>query len=156
MPTAHVSSRTSGATAPRRRSRAPTRPPTSGYIDTLRRVVVGRGRDRDHGRLLGQRDPDLDRRGTPVREIELVTPPAPGFAQAFGVATAPNGDVYVMDRLNQRLERFNPAGVFLAQGGSRGTQPGKFSWPEAVAVAPDGSVWAADTRDDRIQRWPAP
>ena len=92
--------------------------------------------------------------GAPVVQIELVTPPAPGFAQAFGVATAPNGDVYVMDRLNQRLSASTPPAYFVAGRQSRHAA-------RQVLVArgrrrgTGRSVWAADTRGDRIQRWPA-
>ena len=60
-----------------------------------------------------------------------------------------------MDRLNQHIEYYSAAGSFLGYGGSRGTAPGRFSWPEAVAVAADGTVWAADTRGDRIEKWSA-
>ncbi len=130
-------------------------PADFGYIDTLRRVVVTETGELITADFWGNGMQVWEADGDPIREIELVAAPAPGFAQAFGVATAPNGDVYVMDRLNQRMQRFNSAGAFLAQAGSRGTQPGKFSWPEAVAVGPDGTVWAADTRGDRIQKWPA-
>ena len=60
-----------------------------------------------------------------------------------------------MDRLNHRIQRFAPDGTYLGAAGARGTQPGTFSWPEALAVGPDGAVWAVDTRGDRIQRWSA-
>ena len=47
---------------------------------------------------------------------------------------APNGKVYVMDRLNHRIQRFQPNGTYITKVGARGTQPATFSWPEAVAV----------------------
>ncbi len=134
-----------------------------GFIDTLRRVVVDPA-----GRLVTA---DLWGNGMQVwkstgvgngttdamlLQMELYSPDPQGFAQAFGVAVnRTNGTVYGMDRLNQHIEYYSSAGVFQGIGGSRGTSPGRFSWPEAVTVAPNGQVWAADTRGDRIQRWPA-
>lgn len=93
--------------------------------------------------------------GSVLRQIAGATASVPGVAEAYGVAVGPDGTTYVMDRLNQRIERFSSAGHFLNHAGSRGTAGDSFSWPEAVAVAPDGYVWAADTRGDRISKWPA-
>ena len=58
-----------------------------------------------------------------------------------------------MDRLNHRIQRFQPDGTYVNQVGARGTQAGTFSWPEGVTTGPDGSVWAVDTRGDRIERF---
>ena len=134
-----------------------------GFIDTLRRVVVdpvgrlvtadfwGNGAQVWKSTSVGNGTTDAM-----LLQIELYSPNPQGFAQAFGVAVnRSSGAVYGMDRLNQHLEYYSAAGVFQGSGGSRGTSPGRFSWPEAVTVAPDGQVWAADTRGDRIQRWPA-
>ncbi|MGZ8579491.1 MAG: NHL repeat-containing protein, partial [Actinomycetota bacterium] len=132
-------------------------PADFGTIDTLRRVVVDPA-----GRLVtadfwGNGMQVFDgTTGSMLLQMELASAPAPGFAQAFGVATGSTGLVYAVDRLNQRLEHFNAAGGFIRAAGSRGTANGRFSWPEAVAVDPvSGVVWAADTRGDRIQRWAA-
>ncbi|HEY6566639.1 MAG TPA: SBBP repeat-containing protein, partial [Actinomycetota bacterium] len=139
----------------------PDPPADFGSIDTLRRVIVdpaGRLVTADFwgNGLAVWKSSDIGNGTTDAMllQIELDGAPLPGFAQAFGVATGPDGEVYVMDRLNQRLEYFDPSGMFQAWGGGRGTSQGRFSWPEAVAVGSDGTVWAADTRGDNIQRWP--
>ena len=62
---------------------------------------------------------------------------------------------YAVDRLNQRVERFDASGTYLNSVGFRGTAIGRFSWPESVAVAPDGTVWVADTRNNRLQHFSA-
>ena len=143
----------------------PDPPADWGTIDTLRRVVMGPGMSGQSATLItadfwgnglqvwktsGLGDGTTD---AMLRQIELAAAPAPGFAQAFGVDVGDDGKIYAVDRLNQRLQYFSPKGVFRATGGSRGTQPDRFSWPEAVAVGPNGEVWAADTRGGRIQRW---
>ncbi len=95
----------------RRPTRAPDPPADFGTIDTLRRVIVD-----PVGRLVtadfwGNGMQVFDgTTGSMLLQMELASAPAPGFAQAFGVATAPNGLVYVVDRLNQRLEHFNASG----------------------------------------------
>jgi tripartite motif-containing protein 71 len=98
--------------------------------------------------------------GTFFEQVDGVHAPAPGFAQAFGVAVGPGAtpDVYGVDRLNQRIEQFvQSTNAFVTASGVRGSTKvaDGFSWPEDAAVAPDGSVWLADTRNSRIQHWPA-
>ena len=139
-------------------------PADFGFIDTLRRVVVdpsGRPVTADfwgNGLQVWTSATDVGNGTTDAMllQIELEEAPAPGFAQAFGVATASDGKIYAVDRLNQRIEYFDATGAYVRSAGNRGTSQGRFSWPEAVAVDPSsGVVWAADTRGDRIQRWPA-
>ena len=98
--------------------------------------------------------------GSFLEQVDGVHAPAPGFAQAFGVAVGPGTtpDVYGVDRLNQRIEQFvQSSNAFVTASGVRGSTKvaDGFSWPEDVAVAPDGSVWLADTRNSRLQHWPA-
>jgi tripartite motif-containing protein 71 len=110
--------------------------------------------------------------GSFLEQVDGVHAPAPGFAQAFGVAVGPGATPYIygVDRLNQRIERFsftdpacnpnptiNPNPDFCNVSGVRGSTKvaDGFSWPEEAAVAPDGTVWLADTRNSRLQHWPA-
>ena len=65
---------------------------------------------------------------------------APGsFKGPNGVATAPNGDVYVADTGGDRIQRFSPTGEFLGAWGSHGTAPGQFDYPRDLAVAADAA-----------------
>jgi tripartite motif-containing protein 71 len=95
--------------------------------------------------------------GAFVEQIEGVHAPAPGVAQAFGVTVAPSGatagTIYVVDRLNQRVEEFSSSNTFMTASGVRGVGVDAFSWPEDAAVAPDGTVWIADTRNSRLEHW---
>jgi tripartite motif-containing protein 71 len=94
--------------------------------------------------------------GAFFEQIEGAHAPAPGFAQAYGVTVSPvDGTLYVVDRLNQRIERFTNAGVYENTAGSRGVGLSTFSWPEDAAVAPDGTLWIADTRNSRLEHWNA-
>jgi hypothetical protein len=93
--------------------------------------------------------------GSVTRQIAGVTPPVKGFAHASGVDVAKIGGatrIYAVDRLNQTVEWYTPAGDIRAWAGDRGTQPPSVSWPEAVAVSGSG-VYLGDTRNDRVVVW---
>jgi DNA-binding beta-propeller fold protein YncE len=133
----------------------PNPPASMGMLEHLRRVVVVSDGTIFGDDFWGNGIDHYGADGAVLGEIEGYHAPAPGFAQAFGIAVATDGTTYGVDRLNQRIERFDSAGNYLNEVGQRGTVAGAYSWPEAVAVAPDLSVWLADTRNDRLQHYPA-
>ena len=97
---------------------------------------------------------------TGLTEIDGAPAPAPGFAEAYGIAVGPNGSggwlAYGVDRLNQRVEEFDdaaPPNNLMGTEGKRGTAVGDYSWPETVAVAPNGNVWVGDTRNNRLEEY---
>jgi streptogramin lyase len=69
----------------------------------------------------------------------------------MGVSTAPDGSVYVVDRLNNRVVKYDSKGKFVLQFGSTGAAEGQFNDPRGIDVAPNGTVWVADLGNDRIQ-----
>jgi DNA-binding beta-propeller fold protein YncE len=133
----------------------PSPPADLGKFEHLRRVATGTGGNIIAADFWGSEIQIFNPAGTSLLQIEGAAAPAPGFAQAFGVAVGADGATYVVDRLNQRIERFDANGNYQNSVGARGTGPARTSWPEAVAVAPDGNVWLADTRNDRLQKFPA-
>lgn len=68
-----------------------------------------------------------------------------------GIAFDDEGNLYVADSQNHRIQVFDPNGRFLRQWGGEGTQPGQFKEPWGVAVAKNGDVYVADTWNHRIQ-----
>lgn len=71
-----------------------------------------------------------------------------------GLASAPNGNVYVADTLNHRIAEFTSSGVALRSWGQVGTAPGQFSpnsSPQSLGIGPNGTVYVADTWNQRIQ-----
>src|ERR1019366_5722851 len=87
--------------------------------------------------------------GTTGHNHELT---APGdLAKPTGVAVDKEGNLYVADTLNDRIEVFDADGVFLRTWGKNGDGPGYFARPKSVAVDSDGHVWVADGMQDRVQ-----
>lgn len=135
-------------------------PPPSGnlYFNALRRVVVDSSGNVWVADFWGSGLHEIDPTTTPATSLLEwggTAAPAPGFAQAFGVAVSSDGTTYGVDRLNQRVERFNANGAYQNDEGQRGVGPGSYSWPESVAVAPDKTVWVADSRNDRMFHYSA-
>ncbi|HEY6758997.1 MAG TPA: NHL repeat-containing protein [Baekduia sp.] len=73
------------------------------------------------------------------------------FPQA--VAVGPDGNVYVTDQGSHLIQKFTPAGQWLADIGSAGTRPGELSAIGAIAVTGDNQVVVADGSTNRIVRF---
>jgi tripartite motif-containing protein 71 len=74
------------------------------------------------------------------------------FSLATGVATDKNGNVYVADRYNYRIQVFTGSGAFIRKWGSYGDGNGQFNDPFGVAVDANGNVYVADQEyNHRIQ-----
>jgi sugar lactone lactonase YvrE len=69
----------------------------------------------------------------------------------MGVAVAPDGSIYTVDRLNNRVVKYDKEGKLALQFGSTGSGDGQFNDPRGIDIAPDGTVWVADMGNDRIQ-----
>ena len=91
----------------------------------------------------------LRKMGTGGKNHELTTPG--DFAKPSGIAVDKDGNLYVADTLNNRIEVFDADGVFLRTWGKNGDGPGYFARPKGVAIDSDGHVWVADGMQDRVQ-----
>jgi sugar lactone lactonase YvrE len=91
----------------------------------------------------------LRRIGTGGKNHYLTTPGDFGAPQ--GVALDNDGNVYVTDTLNNRVEIFDADGNFISSFGKHGDGPGTFARPKGIAVDCDGHIWVADEMEDRLQ-----
>ncbi len=82
-------------------------------------------------------------------------PPPGGFNGPRGVAVDPsNGDLFVSDTYNFRIQKLASDGTPLAQWGTRGRAPFELNYARLVAVDPrDGSVVVADTDNHRVKKY---
>src|SRR5271166_4328283 len=76
---------------------------------------------------------------------------AGNFAAPQGVAVDKDGNVYVTDTLNDRVEIFDGDGKFISTFGKNGDGPGYFARPKGIAVDGDGHIWVADAMQNRLQ-----
>jgi len=68
-----------------------------------------------------------------------------------GLAIDGDGNVYVAERYNNRIQVFDLQGRFLRKWGTEGEEDGQFSEPVGLAIGGDGNVYVADTSNHRIQ-----
>jgi uncharacterized protein (TIGR03663 family) len=75
------------------------------------------------------------------------------------MAVAPNGNLYIADTGNKRIQVYSPTGTHLfnigtgAQVAAQLTAPGSFDEPSGVAVDNKGIVYVADYWNKRVQRF---
>jgi len=108
---------------------------------------------------------------TPVylepEEVEAISPSPPDYISSFGTNGSGNGqlnrpadaavdaqgNVWVADRQNNRIQKFSPSGEYLSQFGSQGSANGQLSGPRGIATDAQGNVWVADGGNRRVQKF---
>jgi DNA-binding beta-propeller fold protein YncE len=103
---------------------------------------------------------------TPFCAWPCAIPPATGsFMGSTGLTIGPNGDLYVADTDNNRVEEFTLGGTFVAQYGDTsqndanqgyegGGQIGALRGPQAIGFSCNNSMMVVDTGNNRIQKLP--
>jgi DNA-binding beta-propeller fold protein YncE len=57
----------------------------------------------------------------------------------------------VLDKSNNRIQKFDSNGNFIMKWGSPGTADGQFNFPDGIAIDSEGNVYVADSDNNRIQ-----
>ena len=91
----------------------------------------------------------LRRMGTGGKKHMLTGPG--NFALPTHVAVDREGNVYVTDTLNDRVEIFDADGTFISEFGKPGDGPGHFARPKGIALDCDGHIWVVDEVQSRVQ-----
>jgi DNA-binding beta-propeller fold protein YncE len=76
----------------------------------------------------------------------------PGTGYAGGVSVDAQGNVYVADYGNQRIQKFDPNGNFLMKWGSEGKGDGQFMGPTNISLDSQGNIYVIDGERDDIQK----
>ena len=91
----------------------------------------------------------LRRIGTAGKQHTLTTPG--DFSKPTFLAVDADGNLFVSDTWNNRVEVFDADGKFVRTFGKAGDGPGYFARPKGIAIDSDGHVWVADGVQDRLQ-----
>jgi sugar lactone lactonase YvrE len=91
----------------------------------------------------------LRRLGTGGKNHILTTPG--DFSGPTGVAVDGDGNVYVTDTMNYRVEIFDADGNFVSWFGKHCDGPGCFAHPKGIALDSDGHIWVADSMLEFLQ-----
>jgi DNA-binding beta-propeller fold protein YncE len=75
------------------------------------------------------------------------------FSAPAGLAVDREGNLYVADSGNHRIQKFDGDGHFLGVLGTAGGGEGQFNEPWGVAVDSKGNIYVADTWNHRIQKF---
>ena len=75
------------------------------------------------------------------------------FALPTDVALDKDGNVYVTDTLNWRVEIFDAEGKFISQFGKHCDAIGCFERPKGIAIDSDGHIWVVDTGLSLVQAY---
>jgi len=99
----------------------------------------GVGSDRHHVRVFdvgsGEHLYDIGRRGNQPGEFNL----------ARDIAMGPDGNLYIVDGGNFRVQVFDLDGNFIRQIGAIGVRTGQFSRPKGIDTDADGNVYVSDS-----------
>jgi len=67
------------------------------------------------------------------------------------VAKDDQGNIYVLDMGNYRIQKFDENGKYLAIIGKKGEGPGELMRPWSICIDSESTIYVPDTQNDRIQ-----
>ena len=75
------------------------------------------------------------------------------LSQPFGIDIDSEGNIWVTDTENNRVEKFSSTGEYLAQFGSEGSGNGQFKAPKGIAIDSSDNIWIVDSGNNRVQKF---
>jgi len=77
------------------------------------------------------------------------------FDVPWGITTDQDGNIYVSDTSNARIQKFQSDGQSVLKWGRDGSFDGAFFFPRGVAVDFVGNIYVADESNNRVQKFDA-
>jgi sugar lactone lactonase YvrE len=91
----------------------------------------------------------LRKLGGPAKKLNDDDPET--FAKPTNVAVDKDGNVYISDTLNNRIQIFDADGKFISMFGKAGDAPGTFQRPKGIAIDNDNHIWVVDASQSNVQ-----
>ncbi|MBU1186035.1 MAG: NHL repeat-containing protein [Acidobacteria bacterium] len=73
------------------------------------------------------------------------------FYMPSDIAFDADGNWYILDSGNHRIQKFSPDGKYLATIGGEGQGPGEFVYPDSMGITANGLIFVSDPNNQRIQ-----
>jgi streptogramin lyase len=73
------------------------------------------------------------------------------FISPTTIAVDAQGDLYVADYGNERVEKFSASGEYMTQWGGHGSGNGQFDVVGVVVAGPDGHIYVSDWNNGRVE-----
>ena len=73
------------------------------------------------------------------------------FHMPADVTVDKQGNIYILDSGNHRIQKFDPSGKYIATIGNKGQGPGEFYFPASLDIDSSGMIYVSDTQNQRIQ-----
>jgi len=77
------------------------------------------------------------------------------FNHPAGSTVDAEGDIWVVDENNDRVQEFDGEGEYLSSFGSSGSGDGQFGRPTDIAIDAEGHLWVTDAGNSRIEEFSA-
>ena len=74
------------------------------------------------------------------------------FDSPHGIAADSNGNIFVADTNNGRIEKFSPTGLFITSMGTKGNGYGQFGEPNGIAIDRAGNIYVADASNHCVDK----
>lgn len=119
--------------------------PNSEHTETIVSTPLSDGDGYSHNLLQPKVSNGLSSSTGPLSFVQVANVGSTELSSPFGVAIGPSGNLFVADRGNNLVRKYNPEGQLLLNIGS-----GILSTPEGVAVNSTGFVYVSDTGNGEV------
>ncbi|GEM_PF-2690262 len=75
------------------------------------------------------------------------------FRQPYAITIDNSNTLYITDKLNHRVQKFDSQGQFLNQWGTEGSAAGQLQQPYGIVIDKNQHLYIADKFNHRIQKW---